>query len=107
MVKTTGFHPVNLGSSPSESVMFKWLFQYWYLSVDNPSQLFKSNLWFFINLRLLKVKLSNTIVYFILVLNNLTLTNLKILYKTYLFENIYLTLFGWFVLIILFTTVFI
>ncbi len=107
MVKTTGFHPVNLGSSPSKSVMFKWLFQYWYLSVDNPSHIFKSNLWFFINLRLLKVKLSNTIVYFILVLNNLTLKNLKIFYKTYLFENIYLTVFGWFVLILVLTSIFI
>ena len=107
MVKTTGFHPVNLGSSPSKSVMFKWLFQYWYLNVDNPSQIFKSNLWFFINLRLLKVKLSNTIVYFILVLNSLSLKNLKIFYKTYLFENIYLTLFGWFFLIIFTSSLFI
>lgn len=107
VVKTTGFHPVNLGSNPSKSVMFKWLFQYWYLSTDNPSHLFKSNLWFYINLRLLKVKLSNTIVYFILVLNNLTLKNLKIFYKTYLFENIYLNLCGWLFLIIVGTSIFI
>lgn len=107
MVRTTGFHPVNLGSIPNKSVMFKWLFQYWYLSVDNPSMLFKTNLWFYVNLRILKVKLSNTIAYFILVLNNLTLKNLKIFYKTYTFENVYLSCFSWFFLIILFSSLFI
>ena len=101
VVRTTGFHPVNLGSNPSKSVMFKWLFQYWYLTVDNPSMLYKSNLWFFINLRLLKIKLSNTISYFILSLNSLNLQNLKIFYKTYSFENVYLTCIGWLFLLIL------
>lgn len=69
--------------------------------------IFKLNLWFFINIRLLRVKLINTISYFILAINNLSQKNLKIFYKTYSFENIYLVVVNWMVIIIFTSYIFI
>lgn len=92
MVRTSGFHPVNLGSNPSESVLFRWLFYYWFNVTDKSSVISRLNLWAFINLRLFKVKINNFIVFFILGLNNLKIKELKILYKDWSFEILYFKL---------------
>lgn len=70
--------------------MFKWLFLYWYNCTDTPSTMFKINLWSYINIRLFKSKVSNSIAYYILGLNNLELKKLKIFYKNSYFDYIYL-----------------
>ena len=102
MVRTSGFHPVNLGSSPSESVLFRWLFYYWFNTTDKPSVVARLNLWAFVNLRLFKVKINNFIVFFILGLNNLKIKELKIMYKDWTFEVLYFKLIQIFFFFILF-----
>ena len=70
--------------------MFRWLFLYWYNTTDTPSSIAKINLWSYINIRLFKARLSSSIAYFILGLNNLELKKLKIFYKNIYFDYIYL-----------------
>lgn len=81
MVRTMGFHPINLGSIPSKSILFKWLFLYWYNPTDTPSINSKINIWAFINIRIFKTKISNSIVYYITTLNNIQFKKIKIFYK--------------------------
>ena len=69
--------------------MFKWLFVYWSNNVDSPSTDFKVNLWFYINARIFKLKLSNYIVYLVLNLNNLYFKSLKIFFKNNSFDFFY------------------
>jgi hypothetical protein len=69
--------------------MFKWIFYYWYNNFDTPAVLSKYNLWFFINLRILKLKMSNNIIFFLNSLNNLNFKVLKIFYKNVNYEYYY------------------
>ncbi len=86
--------------------MFKWLFLYWYNCTDTPSAISKVNLWSFINIRLFKAKISNSLAYFILGLNNLELKKLKIFYKNNYFDYLYLKSIPCLGLIILLTSLF-
>nr|QBI37910.1 Ymf70 [Tetrahymena rostrata]QGS65289.1 Ymf70 [Tetrahymena rostrata] len=70
--------------------MFRWLFLYWYNTTDTPYSISKINLWSYINIRLFKAKISSSIAYYILSLNNLELKKLKIFYKNNYFDYIYL-----------------
>lgn len=94
MVRTMGFHPINLGSIPSKSILFKWLFLYWYNPTDTPSITSKINIWSYLNIRIFKTKISNNIVYYITSLNNLQFKKIKIFYKNnnynYLFSKLIL-----------------
>nr|NP_149406.1 ymf70 [Tetrahymena thermophila]8B6H_ES Chain ES, Ymf70 [Tetrahymena thermophila SB210]8B6H_Es Chain Es, Ymf70 [Tetrahymena thermophila SB210]8BQS_ES Chain ES, Ymf70 [Tetrahymena thermophila SB210]8BQS_Es Chain Es, Ymf70 [Tetrahymena thermophila SB210]8GYM_Y0 Chain Y0, Ymf70 [Tetrahymena thermophila SB210]8GYM_y0 Chain y0, Ymf70 [Tetrahymena thermophila SB210]8GZU_0G Chain 0G, Ymf70 [Tetrahymena thermophila SB210]8GZU_51 Chain 51, Ymf70 [Tetrahymena thermophila SB210]8GZU_Y0 Chain Y0, Ym len=86
--------------------MFRWLFLYWYNSTDTPSAIAKVNLWSYINLRLFKARLSSSIAYYILGLNNLELKKLKIFYKNTYFDYIYLKSIPCLFLIIFFTNLY-
>nr|YP_010411986.1 Ymf70 [Tetrahymena rostrata]QBI37953.1 Ymf70 [Tetrahymena rostrata]URP31146.1 Ymf70 [Tetrahymena rostrata] len=70
--------------------MFRWLFLYLYNTTDTPYSISKINLWSYINIRLFKAKISSSIAYYILSLNNLELKKLKIFYKNNYFDYIYL-----------------
>ena len=72
--------------------MFKWVFNYWLRITDLPSIDSKINLWAFLNLRLFKIKITNSLVYFILGLNNLYLKEIKVFYKNLSFELFFLKL---------------
>lgn len=72
--------------------MFKWLFYYWFNPTDTPSIISKINLWSYVNIRIFKIKATNTMVYYILGLNNLYLKKLKIFYKNLSFDLLYLKL---------------
>nr|YP_010632193.1 ymf70 [Cryptocaryon irritans]WBP62309.1 ymf70 [Cryptocaryon irritans] len=61
--------------------MFKWVFYYWYNNIDTPYINYKFNLWFYVNIRQFKFKISNYLTFFISSLNNLTFKTLKIFYK--------------------------
>jgi len=69
--------------------MFKHLFKYWSNVTDTPYILSKINLFFYINIRIFKIKLYNYITYFIVGLNNLKFKNIKIYYNFYNFEFLY------------------
>jgi hypothetical protein len=58
--------------------MFKHLFKYWYNPTDTPNIESKLNVWFFLNIRVFKLKLSKYIYYFILNLKNLKIKKIKI-----------------------------
>jgi len=73
--------------------MFKWIFYYWYNNFDTPSVIAKYNLWFFINLRITKIKMSNSIVFFLNNLNGLSFKTLKIFYKDLNYEYYYFKMF--------------
>ena len=70
--------------------MFKELYLYYFNNNDTPSVTFKMNFWFFINIRIFKLKVSNILNYFILGLNNLNVKKLSIFYKNLNFEFIFL-----------------
>lgn len=70
--------------------MFKLLFGLNTNNCDTPSIISKINIWFFINIRIFKLKASNILSYFILSLNNLKIKKLNIYYKNLTFENIYI-----------------
>lgn len=76
--------------------MFKWIFYYWNNNFDTPSVISKYNLWFYINLRILKIKMSNSIVFFIANINNLKFKVLKIFYKDLNYEYFYIIFFQFF-----------
>ena len=89
MARTMGFHPINLGSIPSKNKMFKWVFSYYTNNNDTPSVIFKINLWSYINVRLFKLKYSQTLNYFIFLLENLQQKIIKIFHKSFYFENFF------------------
>ena len=72
--------------------MFKHLFNYWSNVTDTPYILSKLNLWFYINIRIFKIKLYTYITYFIVGLNNLKFKKIKIYYNFYDFEYFFLSL---------------
>lgn len=86
--------------------MFKWLFYYWFNPTDTPSIISKLNLWSYVNIRIFKIKATNTMVYYILGLNNLYLKKLKIFYKNLSFELLYLKLMYFIVYIIVIISIF-
>ena len=51
--------------------MFKELYHYYLNNTNLPSMVYKINVWFFINIKNFKLKVSNTLHYFILGLQNL------------------------------------
>jgi hypothetical protein len=87
--------------------MFRWLFLYWYNTTDTPSALAKINLWSYINIRLFKARLSSSIAYFIVGLNNLELKKLKIFYKNIYFDFLYLKSIPCLLLIVLLLSIYI
>ena len=70
--------------------MFKWLFYYWFNPTDTPSIVSRINLWAYINIRFFKMRVTSTLAYFILGLNNLTIKKLRIFYKNLSFELFYI-----------------
>lgn len=86
--------------------MFRWLFLYWYNTTDTPYSISKLNLWSYINIRLFKARLSSSIAYFILGLNNLELKKLKIFYKNTYFDFIYLKTIPCIIIFIILTTLY-
>jgi len=86
--------------------MFKWLFYYWFNPTDTPSIISRVNLWSYVNIRIFKIKATNTMVYYILGLNNLYLKKLKIFYKNLSFDLLYLKLLYFIVYIIIIIAVF-
>lgn len=86
--------------------MFKWLFYYWFNPTDTPSIISKINLWAYVNIRIFKIKATNTMVYYILGLNNLYLKKLKIFYKNLSFDLLYLKIMYFIVYIIIFISIF-
>ena len=66
--------------------MFKYLFKYWNNVTDTPYVISKLNLWFYINIRVFKIKLYTYIAYFIVGLNNLKFKKIQIYYNLYDFE---------------------
>ena len=68
--------------------------------------MFKINLWSYINIRLIKSKVSNSIAYYILGLNNLELKKLKIFYKNNYFDYVYLKSIPCLILVILLTSLY-
>lgn len=86
--------------------MFKWLFYYWFNPTDTPSIISRVNLWSYINIRIFKIKATNTMVYYILGLNNLYLKKLKIFYKNLSFDLLYLKLLYFIVYIIIIIAIF-
>ena len=75
--------------------MFKHIFKYWYNVTDTPFIISKVNLWSYVNVRLFKFKLSNTLTYFILAINNLKQKEIKVLYKDFTFESLFNFLFAY------------
>lgn len=102
-----GFHPIDLSSILNRSNLFRWLFLYWYNTTDTPFSMSKINLWSYINIRLFKARLSSSIAYFILGLNNLELKKLKIFYKNIYFDYIYLKAIPCLLILISFLTTYI
>lgn len=70
--------------------MFKDLYYYYTNNIDTPSITAKVNIWFFINIRVFKLKVNNILNFFILSLNNLKLKKLNIYYKNLNFEFIFI-----------------
>jgi hypothetical protein len=86
--------------------MFKWLFYYWFNPTDTPAIISRVNLWSYINIKIFKLKLTNTMVYYILGLNNIYMKQLKIFYKNISFELFYLKLFYYIIFFIILFFVF-
>lgn len=82
--------------------MFKHLFKYWSNVTDTPQIISKINLWFYINIRVFKIKLYNYITYFIVSLNNLKFKKIKIYYNFYNFEFLFFKFSKFLVIIVLF-----
>ena len=69
--------------------MFRSLFYYYNNITDTPSLQSKVNMYFFINIRIFKIKLNSYISLAILSLNTLKYKNIKIFYNMFCFEFFY------------------
>jgi hypothetical protein len=82
--------------------MFGVLYKYWYNVSDSPSNIFKINVWSYINIRFFKMKFSRNLVYFILSLKSFKINQIKVFYKDWIFEDFFYYLIKFISLLILF-----
>jgi len=69
--------------------MFRSLFVYWNNITDSPFIQSKLNMFFYINMRIFKIKLNNYITFAITSLNSLKYKQIKIYYNLFSFEYLY------------------
>lgn len=69
--------------------MFNVLYKYWYNTSDSPANMFKINIWSYINIRFFKMKFTRNLVYFILSIKAFKVSAIKVFYKDWIFEDIY------------------
>ncbi len=69
--------------------MFKSLFLYWNNTTDTPAIQSKLNMFFYVNIRVFKIKLNNYINLAITSLNSLKYKQIKIYYNLFNFEYLY------------------
>ena len=70
-------------------MIFKSLFSYWNNTTDTPYIQSKINMFFYINIRIFKIKLNNYISFAITSLNSLKYKQIKIYYNLFNFEYLY------------------
>lgn len=74
---------------------------YFYNIIDTPTNLYKFNLWSYINIRLFKTKITQILVFFIIGLTTLQQKKIKIWHKNFNFDSfIYTYIFINFILIV-------
>lgn len=86
--------------------MFKTLFFYWNNTTDTPYIQSKLNMFFFINIRIFKIKLNSYISLAITSLNSLKYKQIKIYYNLFDFEYFYIKFLNFFVILFIFTVIF-
>lgn len=86
--------------------MFNVLYKYWYNVSDSPSNIFKINIWSYVNIRFFKMKFSRNLVYFILSLKSLKVNQIKVFYKDWIFEDFYYFLFKFFFFLLIIVLIF-
>ena len=69
--------------------MFRSIFVYWNNITDSPFIQSKLNMFFYINMRIFKIKLNNYITFAITSLNSLKYKQIKIYYNLFSFEYLY------------------
>ena len=69
--------------------MFRSIFVYWNNITDSPFIQSKLNMFFYINMRIFKIKLNNYITFAITSLNSLKYKQIKIYYNLFNFEYLY------------------
>ena len=69
--------------------MFRSIFVYWNNITDSPFIQSKLNMFFYINMRIFKIKLNNYITFAITNLNSLKYKQIKIYYNLFSFEYLY------------------
>lgn len=70
-------------------MIFRSIFSYWSNTTDTPSIQSKLNIFFYINIRIFKIKLNNYILFAINGLNTLKYKQIKIFYNLFSFEFLY------------------
>lgn len=70
-------------------MVFRSIFSYWSNTTDTPSIQSKLNMFFYINIRIFKIKLNNYILFAINGLNTLKYKQIKIFYNLFNFEFLY------------------
>ena len=70
--------------------MFRSLFVYWNNITDSPFTQSKINMFFYINIRVFKIKLNNYISFAITNLNSIKYKQIKIYYNLFSFEFLYI-----------------
>ena len=81
--------------------MFNNLFKFYYNNIETPNIISKLNMWFYINLRIFKIKLNTYIIYHINILNNLKQKTIKIYYNYLNFEYFYYSFIKYIILILI------
>lgn len=87
--------------------MFNSIYSYFSNLVDTSSNNFKINIFFFINIRLFKLKLNNSIVFMLNSLNSLNFKKIKVFYNFNNFTYFYSIFISYFIVFSLFLTFFI
>lgn len=86
--------------------MFNWLHTYYFNLIDTPTNLFKLNLWAYINIRLFKTKITQILIFFITGLITLQQKKIKIWHKNFNFDSFLYIYVTFSILIILFLSIF-
>lgn len=82
--------------------MFNWLHHYFYNIIDTPANLFKLNLWSYINIRLFKTKITQVLVFFITGLLTLQQKKIKIWHKNFNFDSFFYFFFSFNLVLVIF-----
>lgn len=77
------------------------MFYYWYNLTDTPAILSRINIFFYINIRIFKIKLNTYISYIIVALNGFKIKNIKTFFNILDFEYIYFKFFTFFLILFL------